>query len=248
MFSNKVNIGQHDKWNPWVGCYKVSPACKNCFIKYLNKFVYLDLPVPKVSFGNVIITCLDSDFFLEEADNYRGRAWQNIREHSENIFLIITKRVERIKDHLPSDWGEGYPNVILAVTVETQDLIEYRLPIFRDIPAKHKWLSCSPLIEPLNLEKYLKEEWIECVETCGEIGPMDVVRPTYYEWVEDLSNQCKKYNIRFMFMKIGLNFIQNNLRRSEVATCYHSPKADALNLDVAIPIKFDLNNKLFILN
>jgi hypothetical protein len=49
-------------------------------------------------------------------------------------------------------------------------------------------------------------------------------------------------------MKLGMNFIQNNLRRSEAATCYHSPKADALNLDVAIPITFELNGKSFILN
>jgi hypothetical protein len=65
--------------------------------------------------------------------------------------------------------------------------------------------------------------------------------------VLDLSNQCKEYNIRFSFMKIGLNFIYNNLRRSEKATCYHSPKADALNLDIAVPITFYLNNKEYII-
>jgi hypothetical protein len=49
------------------------------------------------------MTCLSSDFFIEQADPYRDWAWSEIKNNPENIFLIITKRVDRIKDHLPKD-------------------------------------------------------------------------------------------------------------------------------------------------
>lgn len=244
---NEINIGRWSQWNPWVGCYKISPACKNCFIDGLNSFKFVNTPVPKVGFGDIIFVCLHSDFFLEEADPYRALVWKEIKEHPENIFLIITKRVERIKDSLPEDWGDGYENVILSVTVETQDLLSYRLNIFKNIPCKHKWITCSPLIEPLDLSGYLTEFNIECVECCGESGAFDVVRPTYYEWVEKLSKQCFAENIRFMFMKLGFNFIYKNIRRADYSTCFCSPKAAELKLDVRVPIKFNLNNKLFIM-
>lgn len=245
---NKVNIGRYYHWHPWIGCHKISPACQNCFVKLQNDFKWLGNPVPSIAtFGNIIITCLSSDFFLEEADSYRNEIWQTIKNNPEYIFLIITKRVERIKEQLPPDWNDGYDNVIIEVTVETQELVNYRLNIFRDIPCKHKWLSCCPLIEPLDLTSFLKEGWIECIEACGETGEMDKVRPTYYEWVESLSEQCKKYQVRFMLMKIGYNFIHKGERHSERSACYFSSYADALGLDVAIPISFKLNNKDYII-
>jgi protein gp37 len=44
-----------------------------------------------------------SDFFIEEADLYIDQAWEIIKQHSNLIFVIITKRVHRIKDCLPSN-------------------------------------------------------------------------------------------------------------------------------------------------
>jgi hypothetical protein len=41
--------------------------------------------------------------------------------------------------------------------VETNSTINERLPIFKDIIAKHKWLSTAPVLEELNLEYYLEQ-------------------------------------------------------------------------------------------
>lgn len=247
MFTNRVNIGRIRYWHPWKGCKKISPACKNCFIKNFQTVEPCYAQPPVCNFGDVVIVCLHSDFFIDEADAFRDDAWKEIKNHPEQIFLIITKRVERIMQCLPEDWGEGYDNVILSVTAETQELVDYRIPLFLQVPCKHKWLSCCPLIEPLDLEKYLATKEIEFVETCGEASPFDVARPTYYEWVESLSKQCKDYNISFSFMKSGVKFIKDDQILGEYCACYHSPIADSCNLDNAIPIKFILDNKEFIM-
>lgn len=46
---------------------------------------------------------MTSDFFLEEADAWRENIWDIIRYRKDVKFYILTKRAERIKDHLPSD-------------------------------------------------------------------------------------------------------------------------------------------------
>ena len=251
MFTNRVNIGYTKYWNPWIGCKKISPACQHCFIGQFNKVERFQLNPPLLldsPKGQVIITCLESDFFIEEADDFRQEAWDAIKKHPEQIFLIITKRVERIQQCLPKDWGDGYENVVLSLTVETQELVDYRIPLFLSIPCKHKWLSCCPLIEPLDISKYLTDSQIEFVETCGEMGCDNVIRPTYYEWVKQLSDQCKNANVRFSFMKLGQKFIKDGQQLSEKSGCYHSPLADSQNLDIGIPLEFILNGKEYIIH
>lgn len=242
LYKNQVNLGQTAYWHPWKGCRKVSKACQNCFIKIFDRIEVGSLSAPMLPPNTIVITCLHSDFFIEDADQYRPQIWDEIKKHPELIFMLITKRIERVKECLPADWNDGYENVIISVTVETQDLIEKRLNIFHDIPCKHKWLSCCPLIEPLDLDKYLATGEYECVEACGEAIYPGEPRETKYEWVEALSSQCQKHNVRFSFMKLGMNFIKDNNKLSERSTCYHSPLADSLNLDVAIPLTFKLGN------
>ena len=126
----------HDIWNPWHGCRKYSEGCDHCYMYYLdslrdvnstlitktNNFNY---PLQKkrdgsfkVQAGELIRVCMTSDFFLEEADVWRESIWDIIRYRKDVKFYILTKRVERIKEHLPSDWEDGYDNVSLNVPCE----------------------------------------------------------------------------------------------------------------------------------
>jgi protein gp37 len=147
-------------WDPWVGCEKVSAGCLNCFIiepEFRFQGIYQQCFDDEKAYGNLVLTTLHSDFFIDKADEYRNAAWEFIKNKPNSLFLIVTKRVERIKDCLPADWNDGYDNVIISVTTETQEMIERRIPIFREVRAKHKWLSVSPLIEQVDLSKYLAE-------------------------------------------------------------------------------------------
>ena len=57
-------------------------------------------------------------------------------------FWIQTKRAERMADHMPEDWGDGWENVTLCVTTENQKRAEERLPLLLAVPAaKSAFLS-----------------------------------------------------------------------------------------------------------
>ena len=98
-------------WNPWHGCKKVSPGCKFCYM-YRDKERYNQDPTTvlksKTKFNaplqwnepKLIFTCSWSDWFIEEADQWRAEAWKIIKNTPHHTYQILTKRPERIKDHL----------------------------------------------------------------------------------------------------------------------------------------------------
>lgn len=81
----------------------------------------------------ILPTCFTTDFFLPETDEWRKDIWAIIKERTDIDFLILTKRIDRFPQSLPSDWGTGYDNVNIGCTVENQTLADYRLPLFYPI-------------------------------------------------------------------------------------------------------------------
>jgi protein gp37 len=61
----------------------------------------------KIRSGELIRVCMSSDFFLEEADEWRKDAWNMIRQRSDGKFFLLTKRPERMERCLPVDWHSG---------------------------------------------------------------------------------------------------------------------------------------------
>src|SRR3990167_4188726 len=182
-------------WNPWQGCRKVSPGCKNCYAEALvekrmgRKFYEIrrsspmtfnaplkweadllkrpDLPIGK----SFVFACSISDFFIKEADSWRDEAWEIIRKTPHLTYQILTKRPERIAEHLPkmcfscgvsdtihaeamvhSHGFQGWPwsNVWLGTSVETQQFAEKRIPELLKVPAVVHFLSCEPLLGPIH--------------------------------------------------------------------------------------------------
>ena len=82
--------------------------------------------------------CFNSDFLIEEADPWRLACYQMIKQRSDLHFLFLTKRIDRFMKVLPDDWGKGYDNLTVGVSVENQNNVDYKLSIFRDLPIKHK--------------------------------------------------------------------------------------------------------------
>src|SRR5574344_675299 len=155
---------EYVSWNPWHGCHKLSEGCLNCYVyrqderhdkdsSLVTRTAAFDLPVKrkrdgryKVESGTEVDTCFTSDFFVEEADEWRGEAWAMMRLRSDLRFFIITKRIDRFETCLSDDWGEGYENVCIACTVENQSRADYRLPIYLRVPLRHKIIICAPLL------------------------------------------------------------------------------------------------------
>ena len=206
-------------WEPWAGCYKVSDGCTYCYFygpyskrcgqNSIEKTADFNKPLMKtakgeykVAAGKIVATCFASDFFLPEADEWRKDAWAMIKERSDLDFLILTKRIDRFSVSLPPDWGDGYDNVNIGCTVENQTLTDYRLPLFISYPIKRRFVACSPLLEAIDLSRYLDE--IDHVTVSGETGRE--ARICDYDWVLDIRKQCVKAGKTFWFKGTGSFF------------------------------------------
>ena len=97
----------------------------------------------KIPSGCEVFTCGTSDFFLDEADEWRKDAWAYIRERQDLTFLIITKRIHRFEANLPKNWENGYPNVRIGCTVENQKWRISGCPSFCRCPYNAASLSAS---------------------------------------------------------------------------------------------------------
>ena len=195
-------------WNPWQGCIKISPGCKNCYM-YRDKRRYGQNPSTivksKTTFSDpikwddprVIFACSWSDWFIEEADDWREEAWDIIRRTPQHTYQILTKRPELIRERLPDDWGKGWRNVWLGVSIENQDFIS-RKTILRRIPAQVRFISAEPLLGPIKFRSLSGFNWII---TGGESGPNS--RYMDLQWVREIRDQCIEFNIPFFHKQNG---------------------------------------------
>jgi len=164
----------------------------------------------KIPSGYCLRINVTSDTFLEEADEWRSEMWQMIRIRSDVHFYILTKRVPRIAECLPDDWGDGYENVELNITCENQRAFDERWPIFEKITAKHKGMNLAPLLGEIDITPALASGQIESVCLGGEgFGGR---RPCRYEWIKRISDDCEKYQVNFTLNAIGAVFIKDGKR------------------------------------
>lgn len=211
-------------WEPWTGCHQISEGCKNCYfygphakrygqntIKKTDKF---DWPIRtnkkgeyNIKGNKILATCFATDFFLPEADEWRKEAWTFIKQRPDIEFLILTKRIDRFFVSLPEDWGTGYDNVRIGCSVETQKLADERLPLLLSCPIKRKFIACSPLLEAIDLTKYL--DGVEHVTVSGETAKE--ARVCDYEWVLDIRKQCENASVTFWFKSTGSKFRRNGI-------------------------------------
>lgn len=229
-------------WNPWRGCRRYSEGCKFCYIhkgdakrgvdtsniERTNNFyapiARLKKGEYKMKSGQRVYLCFSSDFLIEEADRWRDECWQMIKERNDLNFIFLTKRIERFKNCIPKDWDTGYDNVTIGCTVENQVCADERLTLFQGLPIKHKNIICQPLIEYINIKKYLND--IELVVVGGESDKN--ARPLNYDWVLDIRKQCLETKTPFEFRQCGTHFIKDgkeyllNVR----CLCSQAKKAD----------------------
>lgn len=118
-------------------------------------------------------------------------------------FFFITKRIDRLMDCLPADWGAGYPNVHICCTAENQDRADYRLPILLEAPIRYKYIASEPLLTAIDLSPYLRPE-IRQVTVGGESGAG--ARLCRYEWILDIRRQCLLSGVPFYFKQTGAHF------------------------------------------
>lgn len=207
-------------WNPWRGCKKVSAGCKHCYMFSGQERWGLDPAVVVRASAKTfndplrwnqakrVFTCSWSDFFIQEADEWRDEAWEIIKATPHLTYQILTKRPERILQCLPAGWGEGWPNVWLGVSVENQEYWDERVPLLVRIPAKVRFVSAEPLLGPVDLEGYalsleneMGEGAIDWIITGGESGAG--FRSADLTWFRYIRDQCNYFGIPFFHKQNG---------------------------------------------
>ena len=137
-----------------------------------------------------------SDLFHETVPfPFIRQVFETMVECPQHVFQILTKRSKRLRElgqRLP--WPE---NVWMGVSVEDARVMS-RIEDLVEVPAEVRFLSCEPLIGPLDA---LPLDWIDWVIVGGESGPG--ARPMRREWVLSLLGQCREYNIPFFFKQWG---------------------------------------------
>ncbi len=111
------------------------------------------------------------------------------------------------------------PNVWLGTSVENQEAADERIPHLLRCPAAVRWLSCEPLLGPVDLDLVCQDcdalilihrevgdhltevgEGVQWVVVGGESGPG--ARPMLERWARSLIFQCRQAGIP-VFMKQG---------------------------------------------
>lgn len=236
-------------FNPWVGCTKISPACDHCYaetwdqrfggghwgpnasrrrttpqnwskVRKWNRQAIADRVRRRV-----FVASLADVFDNAVYPHWRADLWQLIRECPGLDFLLLTKRPQNIAKMLPPDWGDGWPNVWLGTTVENQTEADRRIPHLLAVPAAVRFLSCEPLLGPIDLTRInaalfaaevnaltgvwkwqdgpIKREsrgidWVICG---GESGTD--ARPMLPAWARSLRDQCAAAAVAFFFKQWG---------------------------------------------
>jgi protein gp37 len=242
--SDKSEIEWTDAtWNPVTGCSKVSEGCRNCYAEALSlRFGRSKKPwaaafaaenvvlhperlkqpfkwrEPRTVFVNSM-----SDLFHEQIpDDYIGRIFRVMERTPQHTYQILTKRPERMRQwYLGTEHhrrGEPpLPNVWLGVSVEDQHAAHGRVPILLGTPAAVRFLSCEPLLAPVDLSLWLEESrspemdmidsgrprhgHLHWVIVGGESGPRR--RPMDLNWARSLRDQCVSAGVPFFFKQVG---------------------------------------------
>lgn len=219
----------HHTFNPWWGCERISPACKNCYAATWAHRLGLDLwskgaPRRFLSDGywrepfawnraaakrgrRARVFCASmADVFEDrrDLDATRERLWVLISETPSLDWLLLTKRPDRV-DRL-SPWGKEWPrNVWLGTTIENQRWAEKRLPRLLSHPAIVHFVSCEPLLGHLDIEKWLTPNRsgpsVGWVIAGGESGHK--ARPMNPVWARALRDQCDRQGVPYHFKQWG---------------------------------------------
>ena len=223
----------HSTFNPWLGCLRVSTACDHCYAAAIAKRTGRpddqgrDLWDPR---AERVRTSLDywrqpirwnrealaagarhrvfcasmADIFDNRApETWRADLWALIRATPALEWQLLTKRPQNIAGMLPPDWGDGWSNVWLGTTTETQLETARRVPHLVAIPAAIRFLSVEPMLEAIDLSPWLDQ--LQHVIVGGESGVGNRSRPMQPDWLRALRDQVQAAGLALFVKQLGSN-------------------------------------------
>jgi len=228
MGKTKIEWSEYS-WNPVTGCSKISEGCRNCYAERMAKrlagrYGYPEAPhhfdvtlhpdrLDEPSHWKkprMIFVVSMGDLLHEEVPLQTVLSVYNVAEDApQHTYLWLTKRPHRaLEFHRRYIQGQWLPNIWIGVTAENQKCADERIPILLQIPAAVRFVSCEPLLGPVEFW----HDWlwpyagvrcprIDWAIAGGEGGPN--ARPMHPQWARDIRDQCIAANIPYFFKQWG---------------------------------------------
>lgn len=238
-------------WNPMTGCSRVSHGCDRCYARRMahrlaGRFGYPAKNPFRVTLHaerltepgsmrkpSVVFCCSMGDLFHPDVPRtYVSRVIAEMQANPRHTFLTLTKRAEAMAAVLNGfpDCRPGYklpPNSWWGVSCEDQETADARVPHLLKVPSPNLFVSCEPLIGPLDLKVapvgqwpdmtyWLpnREEWddwkyhshrmggIKWIIVGGETGP-GAKGLVNLDWARHLRDNAVAAHVPFFFKGVG---------------------------------------------
>lgn len=242
------------------GCMKVSPGCTHCYADTLSRRYGHDVwgpakTTPRRTFGakhwgdpakwdaaakrdgvrRRVFCGSMCDVFEDHPtiDAEREKLWPIVRATPNLDWQLLTKRPERIAANLPTDWGEGYPNVWLGTSVESQEYADQRIPHLVAVPAVVRFLSCEPLLGPVEIDfddigsRDWEGRYIDWVIVGGESGAG--ARACDVQWIRELLAECAFGGVPCFVKQLGAHpcfRLEDEEARGNIMPSFHHSHGD----------------------
>jgi protein gp37 len=212
-------------WNPTTGCDRLSAGCDHCYalalakrLKAMGQAKYqadgdprtsgpgfglsvhadaLRLPYTWAGHRTVFVNSMSDLFHVRVPLSFVRDVFDVITATPQHTYQVLTKRAARLpKIANRLDWP---PNLWLGVSVEDTPVLS-RVDHLRTVPAAVRFLSCEPLIGPLDGLDLTGIDW---VIAGGESGPD--YRPLDPSWVTAIRDSCVDASVPFFFKLLCTN-------------------------------------------
>jgi protein gp37 len=210
-------------WNPTTGCDRISAGCDHCYaltlakrLKGMGSAKYQNDGDPRTSgpgFGVsvhentltaplrwrepriVFVNSMSDLFHARVPTEFVGRVFAVMAATPQHTYQVLTKRATRLRRLAPElPWPS---NVWVGVSVEDADALN-RVDELRQVPAAVRFLSCEPLLGPLD---GLDLDGIGWMIVGGESGPG--ARPMNHLWASALRDACLAAGVPYFFKQWG---------------------------------------------
>ena len=161
----------------------------------------LDAPINWSEPRMVFVNSMSDLFHRDVPDEYVLRIFDVMLTADWHVYQVLTKRPARAakfweKYHAHFGLSDVPGHIWIGTSIENQD-VDYRLRHLRMVSAEIRFLSCEPLLGPLQLDL----DGIDWVIVGGESGTQH--RPMDPGWARSIRDQCVEADVPFFFKQVG---------------------------------------------
>ncbi len=228
-------------WNPIRGCSRMSAGCQHCYAetmaarfsgkgmpyegltkdgKWTGKIKVvesaMDQPIRWKKPRRIFVNSMSDLFHDSLAFDDVERIFRVMAQSPQHTFQVLTKRPENMLKGVTEIYaGQGMteplPNVWLGISAENQETYNERVPFLLQTPATVRFLSCEPLLGPIDLkllDMYGDRRAIDWVIAGGESGHEARLMKT--DWARSLRDQCAVAEVPYFFKQYGEFRVMDN--------------------------------------